>query len=68
MERKIGEIFKIGEQKFQCVERLNFDCVRCGFIGTKCWNYFDKLGACDEFRRTDGKNVIFRLINVRIKR
>ena len=60
MERKIGEIFKIGEQKFQCVERLNFDCVRCCFRDTKCWNYFDELGACADFMRTDKKSVIFK--------
>lgn len=60
MERKIGEIFEIGNEIFQCIERLNFDCITCCFRDTKCWKNFDKLGACDEFRRTDGKNVIFK--------
>lgn len=60
MERKIGEIFKIGNEKFQCLEHLNFDCETCCFRVTTCWYYFYELGACDYFRRTDGKNVIFK--------
>ena len=60
MERKIGETFNIGKEEFQCVERLNLDCVGCSFRVINCWELIDDLGECNELRRTDGKNVIFK--------
>ena len=56
MERKIGEIFKHGDEWYQCVESSG--CALCAFNETDC-NDID-TGSCEVNSRSDGKSVVFR--------
>lgn len=56
MERKIGEIFKHGDEWYQCVESSG--CALCAFNETGC-NDID-TGNCEVNGRSDGKSVVFR--------
>ena len=56
MERKIGEIFKHGDEWYQCVESSG--CARCAFAETDC-NDID-TGYCEGYKRSDGKSVLFK--------
>ena len=56
MERKIGEIFKHGDEWYQCVESSG--CALCAFNETDC-NDID-TGSCEVNSRSDGKSVVFK--------
>ena len=56
MERKIGEIFKHGDEWYQCVESSG--CALCAFNETDC-NDID-TGSCEVSSRSDGKSVVFK--------
>ena len=64
MERKIGEIFELGGEWYQCVESDN--CGECSLFTTECGSgtksdLADKVvGQCSKVRRTDNKHVIFK--------
>lgn len=59
MERKIGEIFEIDGEWYQCVEAENpgtYDCSECDFFGE-----YGCVGlACIPGARNDGKDIVFR--------
>lgn len=61
MERRIEEIFNVGSNNYQCVKAHNF-CQGCFFIKAKCYDYFDELGVCVDFMRSDKTNVIFKRV------
>lgn len=64
MERKIGEIFKLDGEWYQCIESDN--CGECSLFTTECGSgtksdLADKVvGQCSKVRRTDNKHVIFK--------
>ena len=64
MERKIGEIFELGGEWYQCVE--SDSCGECSLFTTECGSgtksyLADKVfGQCSKVRRTDNKHVIFK--------
>lgn len=66
--KEIGEIFKMGDIQFICNESLDGSCDGCAFATlTECAKFIPYAGHCSAIYRRDNKNVIFRLINVRIK-
>ena len=56
MERKIGEIFKHNGEWYQCANAM-FNCADCHIKGG-CSDM--AIGACSEYSRTDGMNVVFK--------
>ena len=64
MERKIGEIFELGGEWYQCVE--SDSCGECSLFTTECGSgtksdLADKVvGQCSKVRRIDNKHVIFK--------
>ena len=64
MERKIGEIFELDGEWYQCVESVS--CSKCSLFTTECRsgtksNLADKIfGQCSRVRRSDNKPVIFK--------
>jgi hypothetical protein len=64
MERKIGEIFELDGEWYQCIE--NDSCGECSLFTTECGSgtksdLADKVvGQCSKIRRTDNKHVIFK--------
>lgn len=54
-EYKVGETFQFGLKTFKCVEHGY--CHECVLQKIDECNYF--VGECDEFNRTDKKNVTF---------
>ena len=61
MERKIGEVFKLGGEWYQCI--VGTDCKNCAFNERKCYTIVDNgdpVGECCADRRKDGKNIIFK--------
>ena len=63
-ERKIGEIFELGGEWYQCVE--SDSCGECSLFTTECGSgtksdLADKVvGQCSKVRRIDNKHVIFK--------
>ena len=64
MERKIGEIFELDGEWYQCIE--SDSCGECSFFTTECGSgtksdLADKVaGQCSKVRRIDSKHVIFK--------
>ena len=64
MERKIGEIFELDGEWYQCIE--NDSCGECSFFTTECGSgtksdLADKVaGLCSKVRRIDSKHAIFK--------
>ena len=64
MERKIGEIFELDGDWYQCIE--SDSCGECSLFTTECGSgtksdLADKVvGQCSKVRRTDNKHVIFK--------
>lgn len=61
MERKIGEIFEIGGEWYQCVKGIG--CFQCVFNRTLCVRSNisrDIIGNCSKNTREDGYAVIFK--------
>ena len=64
MERKIGEIFELGGEWYQCVE--SDSCGECSLFTTECGSgtksdLADKVvGQCSKVRRIDSKHAIFK--------
>ena len=61
MERKIGEIFEIGGEWYQCVKGIS--CFQCVFNRTLCVRSNisrDIIGNCSKNTREDGYAVIFK--------
>lgn len=61
MERKIGEIFELGGEWYQCI--IGNYCVNCAFNERKCYTVVDNgdtIGDCCADRRKDNKDVIFK--------
>lgn len=64
MERKIGEIFELGGEWYQCVE--SDSCGECSLFTAECGsgtksNLADKIfGQCSRVRRSDNKHAIFK--------
>ncbi len=56
MERKIGEIFELGGEWYQCVE--SDSCGECSVFPPECGSKV--FGLCSKVRRTDNKHVIFK--------
>lgn len=56
-EYKVGETFQFGLKTLKCVEHKSCNCYECALQEIYECNYF--VGECDEFNRTDKKNVIF---------
>ena len=54
MERKIGEIFELKGEWYQCVEWIGPCCEHCDLKFNEC------NGKCDCDEREDGKNIIFK--------
>ena len=55
-EIKIGDVFKIDAQSFQCVQRDNSTCRDCAF------NNFEDMChrvQCFSYKRSDGQEVHF---------
>ena len=64
MERKIGEVFELDGEWYQCIE--SDSCGECSLFTTECGSgtksdLADKVvGQCSKVRRTDNKHVIFK--------
>ena len=58
MERKIGEIFELGGEWYQCLEEKY--CNGCVFRDAKCDDVRKILGNCSVRNRSDKKSVIFK--------
>ena len=64
MERKIGEIFELDGEWYQCIE--NDSCGECSLFTTECRtgtksDLADKVvGQCSKVRRIDNKHAIFK--------
>ena len=64
MERKIGEIFELGGEWYQCVE--SDSCGECSLFTTECGDgtksyLADKVfGQCSKVRRSDNKHIVFK--------
>ena len=64
MERKIGEIFELDGEWYQCIE--SDSCGECSFFTTECGSgtksdLADKVaGLCSKVRRIDSKHAIFK--------
>ena len=64
MERKIGEIFELGGEWYQCVE--SDSCGECSLFTTECGSGTksdladEVFSECSKARRTDNKHVIFK--------
>lgn len=61
MERKIGEVFDINGEWYQCV--VENGCENCAFKGRKCYvegGTDDPIGECCYDRRRDNEDVIFK--------
>ena len=56
MERKIGEIFKHGDEWYQCLKSEG--CRGCDFLNTNCID--NPNCKCDFYDRSDNCSVIFR--------
>ena len=56
-EYKLGEVFQFGKIKLKCVQSSSSNCYRCILEKFDNCDYF--IGDCDEFHRSDKKNVIF---------
>ena len=55
-EIKLGDVFKIDTQSFQCVKRDDSTCKHCAFN-----NYEDMCDMvhCFDYKRSDGQDVHF---------
>nr|DAI05725.1 MAG TPA: hypothetical protein [Crassvirales sp.] len=61
MERKIGEVFIYEGKTYQVMKSVT-GCTGCTFNYTVCNNkHF--LGSCSDVYRTDGIDIIFKLVN-----
>lgn len=62
MERKIGEIFELGGEWYQCLEEKTHTCFGCNFRDYNCNDISLKevKGSCQSERRKDNKSVIFK--------
>ena len=60
MERKIGEIFELDGEWYQCVEDSLDNCVNCCFYNGGHKKCSDKMGECFKGRRSDNKDVCFK--------
>lgn len=62
MERKIGEIFELSGEWYQCLEEKTCTCFGCDFRSYKCdsINLQKIKGSCMSGRREDNKPVIFK--------
>ena len=59
MERKIGEIFKVGGDWYQCLESVG--CSGCDFYELlNCSKKLNIRGECVDNNRSDGKPVVFK--------
>lgn len=64
--RKIGKIFVYHGQKYQCVK--GYGCKNCDFsvkregVVITCSVELSDSGFCSEVFRSDGENVIFKLV------
>jgi len=64
MERKIGEIFELNGEWYQCIQ--SDSCGECSLFTTECGSgtksdLADKVaGQCSKVRRTDNKHTIFK--------
>ena len=64
MERKIGEIFELGGEWYQCVE--SDSCGECSLFifvfgdGTKSYLADKVFGQCSKVRRSDNKHIVFK--------
>lgn len=62
-EKKIGDIFKIGDSQFICNESLDGSCDECAFADMlHCSDFIIKAGHCSAKFRTDKTDVIFKRI------
>lgn len=60
-EKKVGDIFKIGNSQFICNESLDGSCEGCACADTFSCSYFRlKVGHCSAKFRTDKTNIIFK--------
>lgn len=64
MERKIGEVFKCGNNSVITVESSKgaYRCPDCDLWKVACEKLEKETGECDDLGRQDGKNVIFRKV------
>ena len=58
MEHKIGEIFKVGGEWYQCV--VGYSCDNCVFNEINCDDVVGSIGYCYAHGRKDNKSVIFK--------
>ena len=61
MELKIGEIFELNSEWYQCI--VGNGCENCAFYERKCYTVIDNglpIGDCCADRRKDNKHVIFK--------
>ncbi|MDD6581573.1 MAG: hypothetical protein PUF10_02700 [Bacteroidales bacterium] len=71
MERKIGDIFRVGDGvRLQVVEAPDNICDGCHYEASSghstCTNV--KGGECRFFLRSDNKNIIFKVISKKAKK
>lgn len=64
-EFKIGEIFQFGFIKLKCVESMDIGCRGC--ILQEIIHCSKFVGGCNQFIRSDEKNVIFIEVKEKIK-
>ena len=63
MERKIDEIFDIGDKSY--IVKEGHECDDCAFGKmSDCYEVQEECGECSSLRRDDGRDVIFKEVTI----
>ena len=56
-ERKVGEVFEINGERYECVRYIPHKCMQCEFSPDSA---LCKMTACNSVRRSDNCEVVFK--------
>ena len=56
-ERKIGEVFEVNGERYECVKYNSYKCMQCEFLPGSA---LCKMNTCNVERRSDNCEVVFK--------
>lgn len=56
-ERKVGEVFEVNGERYECVKYNSYKCMQCEFLPGSA---LCKMNTCNVERRSDNCEVVFK--------
>jgi hypothetical protein len=61
VELPIGAQFEFAGELYEVMEAFDH-CIGCGCPSGECWNWQHTISECWDYKRRDGKDVIFHKV------